>query len=137
LSLIQRRMDNIKEKKGQALVEIALALPILLLLLCGIVDFGRILYSGIAINMAAQEAARYASFGHSDIEISDKAKDSCSLSDENTSMRIRVSPSAASRTSGTYVKVEIDYDVKYITPLMNKILGGSFTVKTSSTIRVE
>jgi Flp pilus assembly protein TadG len=34
-----------KSEKGQAAVEFALVLPILLLLILGIIDFGRILYS--------------------------------------------------------------------------------------------
>jgi Flp pilus assembly protein TadG len=130
-------MDNMKKKKGQALVEIALALPILLLLLCGIVDFGRILYAGISINMAAQEAVRYASFGKANAEVSELAVDNCILSDKATNLRVSTTPGDAPRKSGTYVKVSIEYDVNYITPLMNKIIGSSFTVSTSSTIRVE
>ena len=45
---------------GQAMVEFALVLPILLLLLCGIIDFGWLYYNQIALSNAAREGARYA-----------------------------------------------------------------------------
>ena len=47
-------------EKGQALVEFALVLPLLLALLCGIVDFGWLYYNQITLNNAAREGARYA-----------------------------------------------------------------------------
>ena len=53
--------DNGRHRqKGQNLVELALVLPLLLLLLAGIVDFGRAFYGFIALENAAREGARYA-----------------------------------------------------------------------------
>lgn len=49
-----------KKERGQAIVEFALVLPILLALLCGIIDFGWIYYNQITLNNAAREGARYA-----------------------------------------------------------------------------
>ena len=42
------------------MVEFALVLPLLLALLCGIVDFGWLYYNQITLNNAAREGARYA-----------------------------------------------------------------------------
>ena len=50
-----RRSEN-----GQAMVEMALVLPILLLLVGGIIDFGWLFYNKLALNNAAREGARYA-----------------------------------------------------------------------------
>ena len=47
-------------EKGQAMVEFALVLPLLLTLLCGIIDFGWLYYNQITLNNAAREGARYA-----------------------------------------------------------------------------
>ena len=44
---------------GQALVEFALVLPIFLLLLFGLIDVGRLVYTWNALNQAAREGARY------------------------------------------------------------------------------
>lgn len=49
-----------RNEKGQALVEFALVLPLLLALVCGIIDFGWIYYNQITLNNAAREGARYA-----------------------------------------------------------------------------
>ena len=50
----------LKTEKGQAMVEFALVLPVLLVLLCGIIDFGWLYYNQITLNNAAREGARYA-----------------------------------------------------------------------------
>lgn len=49
-----------RHESGQSLVEFALVLPILLALLCGIIDFGWLYYNQITLNNAAREGARYA-----------------------------------------------------------------------------
>lgn len=47
-----------KDKKGAAAVEFALVLPVLLLILFGIIEFGIILYDKAVITNASREAAR-------------------------------------------------------------------------------
>ncbi|HEU0245076.1 MAG TPA: PKD domain-containing protein [Candidatus Limnocylindrales bacterium] len=49
--------DRGANSRGQALVELALILPVLLLLLLGAIDFGRVFYSQITVNDAAREGA--------------------------------------------------------------------------------
>lgn len=44
---------------GSALVEVAIALPVLLLVFFGTVDFARVLYLGFALNNAARAGAQY------------------------------------------------------------------------------
>ena len=50
-----------KRSRGQSLVELALVLPILLLLVAGALDLGRLYYSQITITKAAKEGALEAS----------------------------------------------------------------------------
>jgi TadE-like protein len=52
-----RRRDS---SSGQDLVEYAIVFPVLMLLLLGIIDFGRIIYSYNAISNAAREGTRLA-----------------------------------------------------------------------------
>lgn len=49
--------------KGQTLAEFALTLPILLLLLFGIIEFGRLFQSWVTLQNSARTAVRYASTG--------------------------------------------------------------------------
>ena len=50
-----------KKTPAQSAVEFALALPVVLLLLFGIIEFGRYFYSYISVFSASREAARYGS----------------------------------------------------------------------------
>ncbi|HBY06318.1 MAG TPA: hypothetical protein DEH22_00445 [Chloroflexi bacterium] len=50
-----------KPEKAQSMVEFALILPLLLLLILGIVEFGRLLFFYSSVTSASREAARYGS----------------------------------------------------------------------------
>lgn len=58
-----RVMRDRREQRGAAAVEFALVVPILLLLLFGIMDFGYLINRASMINNAARDAAREASLG--------------------------------------------------------------------------
>lgn len=49
-----------QQQKGVAMVEFAIALPLLLLLLLGIGEFGRMLFQYNVLLQASRDAARYA-----------------------------------------------------------------------------
>ncbi|HBG06094.1 MAG TPA: hypothetical protein DDY22_11170 [Geobacter sp.] len=49
-----------RNRKGQVLVETAIILPFLLVLIFGLVDFGRIVYTKDTLNTAARSGARVA-----------------------------------------------------------------------------
>lgn len=54
-------MLTLKREEGQALVETALSMSLLLLLMLGAVEFGALAYSAIAVGNAARAAAQYGS----------------------------------------------------------------------------
>lgn len=51
-----------RRRHGQSLVEFALVVPIMLLLVVGVGDFGRLFNAEVAIEAAAREAADYGAF---------------------------------------------------------------------------
>ncbi|MBL8116564.1 MAG: pilus assembly protein [Anaerolineae bacterium] len=55
-----------RRRKGQTLAEFAITLPTLLLLMFGIIEFGRIFQAWVTLQNAARAAARYASTGQYD-----------------------------------------------------------------------
>jgi Flp pilus assembly protein TadG len=57
-NLMPRRLCRSERGRGQALVEFALVVPIFLLVLAGILDFGFMLYSRMSVINAAREGAR-------------------------------------------------------------------------------
>ena len=67
-----------KDKRGVQLVEFAVLLPILLLLVFGIIDFGRGFFSWVIITNGAREGARAAAVGKLEDVVVDKVSNSVS-----------------------------------------------------------
>jgi Flp pilus assembly protein TadG len=65
---IKNNWSAIQSERGQSLVELAITLPILILLLLGTLDFGIAIFSYSMLRDAAQEGAFYGSFNPSNIE---------------------------------------------------------------------
>ena len=49
-----------KREEGQSVVEAALVIPLLILILCGIIDFGWIFSNQLTVNNCSREGVRYA-----------------------------------------------------------------------------
>lgn len=56
----RRSVDRYETQRSQSLVEFAIVAPLLLILLFGIVDFGRVIYTYVTLNQAVNEGARVA-----------------------------------------------------------------------------
>ena len=56
--MLQRLRRLVSTDRGSAAVEMALVLPFLMVILMGIIEFGRVLYSHQVITNAAREASR-------------------------------------------------------------------------------
>lgn len=125
----------IKEQKGQSLVEFALVLPLLLVLVCGIVDLGRLLFAYSSLNMTNQEAVRMGGLGRTDAEIIAYAKNHISVGDASK-LIVTITPKESARQSGQDVTVTLKYSLPWITPIMKNVIPAP-VLSTSSTIRVE
>ncbi len=121
---------------GQALVEMALALPILLLLFMGIFEFGRILGAYMIINDLAREGARYGVVGHDDAEIVGLISSRHAWLDSD-SLHITVTPSFENREKGEPLAVEIDYAVTLLTPFLGNILPDPVPLSAQCLMRIE
>lgn len=69
--LFHLRMSGRTERlarRGQSLVELALALPLLLLLLLGAIDVGRLFVDNVQLRNAAREGAGYGAHFPNDID---------------------------------------------------------------------
>ena len=55
-----------QKTKAQSLVEFAILLPIFMLVVLGIFDLGRVIYTLSALHNAAREGARYGAVNHCD-----------------------------------------------------------------------
>lgn len=128
-----------KTERGQALVEMALVLPILILIIFGIVEFGRILNAKLIVTGASREGARYAAVNGAtvtDTQISDMVK-SAAPSLKPADVTVNISPAQSSRTRGVAVAVSVYYPVDIIAPVISAFTGDPYTVSAQTTMRVE
>jgi Flp pilus assembly protein TadG len=118
-------------------------LPVFLVLVLGIVDFGLGLRAWISITNSAREGARVGAIRGNCTAIKDQVKNT-SGGLVTADSQITITPSTCDGTAGDSVKVKVTYDYELITPLggMLQILGGTglpskFTVSSTSDMRVE
>ncbi len=123
--------------KGQSLVETAIILPIVLLLVMGIIDFGLLFNNYILISNASREGARKAALGGTDSEIRQTVLNmTTALKLEN--MDIRITAPDGSRGHGKAIIVSINYRSELITPLIDKFFpGGVAELNSASIMRME
>jgi Flp pilus assembly protein TadG len=112
-------------ERGQSLVEFAMIIPLFLLLVFAIVDFGMGFYSWITVTNAAREGARVGAVGADEDTITTRVQDTAgSLDDGNLTVTVL----NAQGNSGEEVSVTAEYDYSLITPVssvLNLISGGS------------
>ncbi|MEW6173491.1 MAG: TadE family protein [Bacillota bacterium] len=126
-----------KNTRGQATVELALILPILLLILFGIMEFGRIFSAYLIITNAAREGARQASIG-ADNAIIESSVYSAAYTLESSRLTIDISPfSKADRVTGVTSTVTVGYSVYLVIPMISDIIQNPFPLQARSVMRVE
>ncbi len=126
----------LKNRKGQSMVEMAIILPVLLLVLMGIFEFGRIFNSYLILTNVSREAARSAALGSSDIEITQTINGSIFYLD-TSNLTISISPSEGSRGSGTNVTINLKYEIDIVTPIIDSIIPDPLIIESQTVMRTE
>ena len=125
------------KNKGQSLVETALMLPVLLLLLTGIIDFGLLFNNYLIVSNASREGARAAAIGSTDEQINTVVdNDTVSLDPDNLTVTITPDETEGKDT-GDSVTVTVQYKYSMITPIIAAIVPGPINLTTSTTMRCE
>jgi len=134
---------KIQSKNGNVLVEFALIMPILILILAGIVQFGFLLNGKIAVNSASYEAARAATLSdnpETDAINAVSSYASGSLPGWDLQEQLSIEINTTGNSPGDSVQIKVFYEV----PLFfSKILpisendSSSFKVSGSSVMQIE
>ncbi len=131
--------NRISYRHGQSIVEMALLLPILLLITVVAIDLGRGIYYYSVIFNAAREGARFGIIYPDQIgNIKQKAVDMAAGVNLAAS-DVTVVPDPPNEHIDT-IKVSISYQFELVTPIAKFISScgcGYFTLQTSSTMYIE
>ena len=126
----------LKNNKGQSLVETALVLPIILIILMGIIDFGMMFNNYIVIGNAAREGARGAATGASDNEVGGMVADAAGSLDI-AKLSVTITPDPDLRVKGGEVCVTVEYDYNMITPIIAAIIPGPIHLTSTAVMQIE
>jgi hypothetical protein len=136
LSLFKIKNSFLRKRKGQAIVEAALVLPIILLILTGIIDFGLLFNNYVIITNASREGARLAAVGYSDPEVKAVINGLLNSLDQ-TKVTTDISPSRFHREKGDEVTVTVGYDYNFFTPIISSIVPNPLHIEGMTVMRVE
>lgn len=146
-------MKKINQEKGQSLIELAISLPVILLILLGTIDFGMALFSYSILRDAAQEGALYGSFNPSNTkEIENRARNILPRSDEavfsspvdlRDTSRVTVDIDAigddcrgTTRGVANSIRVNVIYQYPIVMPFTGNIIGSDTITLTGSATNI-
>jgi Flp pilus assembly protein TadG len=116
-------------RRGQALTEAVVVMPLLVLLIMGAVDVGRLLFASVALEEAAQEGALFAAYNPADDGPIEARVLASSTAEEVQDATVTVDCVATPAPGTVEVTVEVDYPL--ITPVVSALLGSPVTLSAT------
>jgi Flp pilus assembly protein TadG len=130
-----RALAASRAEGGQTLVEFALLLPLLLLVLFGTIEFGRVFLSYLDVAEAAHEADRIVSLGGTTTQATAAAQAAAQAAGlDPTKLTVGVNgtlDAGGNWVVGTSVSTSVGYPVPIVVPLFWPILGQTFAISAS------
>jgi Flp pilus assembly protein TadG len=128
---------------GAAAVEFALVVPLLLMLVFGIIDFGVLMHRNTLLDNAAREGVRAASLGRSESDV--RAVVQAALPGASVTVTVScLKPDgsacasyAADAASGGTAVVRVDYAHHWLTPVGPMFGGSTRNLTQTSRMRIE
>jgi Flp pilus assembly protein TadG len=143
-------MTRVNSERGTALLEVAMTLPVLLLVTVGIMEFGRAYQTQQVLTNAAREGARVAVLPVSPTGAVQARVTNYLAAGQignPTSAQVTVSPTVISMggtatTAGSKVTVSYPYTFMVLRPVArlvvkNSMVGGNFTMTATAEMRNE
>jgi Flp pilus assembly protein TadG len=131
------RLRNFRSQRGQALVEFAIVIPLLLMVMLGIYQFGVVYNNWVTLTDAARAGARQAavSRGLADPSGTTIARVKASATDlDQSKLGVTVTPANGSWTQGADTTVQATYP--YTINIMGVVVASG-NLSASTTERIE
>ena len=143
---IPSRRDR-RRSRGQSLVELALVLPVILLLVMMALDFGRAFYSWVTITNATRVGANYAAANPSDAYpngpytalVQNEALNSICPTIAGTYNPTYIDgpdTGTSNKNLGDSARVSVGCSFRILTPIIGSVLGNAVTMTASSTFPI-
>ena len=113
-----------QKERGAVAVEMAIILPLLLLILIGIIEFGRVLNVQVSLTQAAREGARYAAIHYNDPGL-DVTGATLAAAPSLAGLPVTVTNNASSCSPGNNVTVTTKVSLTSLTGFLDAGFFGS------------
>ena len=110
------KRDNMLNKKGQALIEFIMILPVFLMLVIGMIDFGKIIYEKYTLQNKLDLVVN--------LYTTNKIDNMNSYINDNQ-LKLKI------EKNSNYITLTITKEVNIATPVLNKILNNPYIVEES------
>jgi TadE-like protein len=117
-------MQSARKEKGAVAVEMAIVLPLLLLILLGIIEFGRVLNVQVSLTQAAREGARYAAIHHGEPGF-DVSGTALAAAPSLSGLGVSVTDNASSCSSSSNVQVRTTVSLPSLTGFLDAGFFGA------------
>lgn len=127
-------------ERGQTLVEFALILPLMLVLIFALVDFGRAFHTWLVVTNSAREGARVGAVQGDTNAIQARINDSMASLDTS---QLAITLTNVEGDRGETIEVDLVYDFEFVTPiggLVNIMTGGTLSspdISSHASMRLE
>lgn len=135
---VSRTEGRQQPEGGVALVEFAMVLPLLLVLVFGIIDFGRAFQTWITLTNAAREGARLGTVSQDAQAVRQRCESTAGVSGVSCSV------SGLPGITGQDVTVTARFTLRFITPVgsLISLMGGqgmrtTYAMSSTATMRIE
>jgi hypothetical protein len=128
----------VRHERGAAMVETAAVAIFLILLVLGIVDLGRVIFTSISVRDAVQEGAAFAAYTENadDVGITTTIRGAVSSPDLSAApINLYCSPDPRDFQDGTRIRIELEYDVDLVTPVIGAIVGDTITLSPEAEVQ--
>lgn len=125
-------------KRGQAVVEIAIMLPFLLLIILSTIELGVFFSDYMQLNNAVQYASDIGKVrGTTNSEIVDQLNKQFEGANTNN-LTVTIKPdNINNRPNGGWIFVKAEYNYRFITPIVSSVFGNPYPMTAYSTRRIE
>lgn len=134
-------LRNIKKENGQAVVEFAIVLPLLLLIICAIIDFGWLFYNQLSLENCTREAARYGAVNAANSDCTTLVGNKINkdaISSLKQLMTVSVTLSSPQTPCDGDITVTITSKIRILTPVLGVFCPGQEkTLTYSVTMKAE
>lgn len=113
--LMRGRFDV--KRRGQALVEFVIILPIFILLVLGVIDIGRIMYAKMNLEEQMSDVVDYYKSGKSIEEIKDKINNNVDIKIDNE-----------------YINISLSKELDIVTPGLQFVFDNPYLVKVERSV---